>query len=131
MIYFLIFLFVEVYITSLFSDAFGGVILFIEILSSGIIGGFIIINFKYSLMESLRDLYNGKITQQELISSSIFSIVGASFMIIPGIFTDIIGILMQFEFLALMILRPFIKHKTTTTYSNKHDDVIDVEVIEK
>jgi len=130
----------EVIITSSFSDTYGGLWLFVEILLSGVVGAVIISNFKYSLMESLSNVYKGQMSQQELISSSILSLVGAVLIIVPGVFTDIIGLLMQFEVLALMISRPFIKHRdfnstnfrqTSTHQSKKDDDIIDVEVISK
>jgi UPF0716 family protein affecting phage T7 exclusion len=140
MIYFLLYLFLEVYTTTLFSSEFGGVWLFVEIVGSAVVGVFIIANFKYSMMDSLYSLYRQEITQQEFVSSSIFSLVGAVMLIIPGVLTDILGILMQFESLAIIMARPFIKRANIHTNARtdfqsntpkKDDDIIDVEVIEK
>ena len=135
MIYFLFYLFLEVITTSAFSDHFGGLWLFIEILLSGVAGIVILKNFQYSLMDSLSRVYRGEMTQQELVSSSIFSVLGAILIIVPGIFSDSLGIVMQFEFFALLLTRPFIKTKTfhshTSSYEKPQDEIIDVEVIEK
>jgi 2-isopropylmalate synthase/UPF0716 protein FxsA len=61
--------------------------------------------------------------------------LGSILLIIPGFFTDIIGILLQFEFVGVFIANKFIKKETT--YNNDEfntqkgdDDVIDVEIIE-
>ena len=49
-------------------------------------------------------------------------------LILPGDFTDILGILMQFSSFGFVLIKPFVKSKFT---KNTHNEVIDVEVVEK
>lgn len=93
----------------------------------------------------MMDLAKGNISQQDFMRLNIFMAVGAIFLIIPGFLTDIIGVLLQFEFFGIMISKKFLKSKskksdeeftnTQFRYENKKnnkgdDDVIDVEIID-
>lgn len=151
MIYFFIYLFLEVMISSSISSAIGGLNTFIEILISALVGIFILKNFKLSLMESISKARTGQITQEEFIKTNVGRAMGAVLLIVPGFFTDILGILMQFSFLVVFFSKLFKfkqpTHKTTfstnfeydpnsfsrtnnTTYKGKKDEIIDVEVID-
>jgi len=54
-----------------------------------------------------------------------FKFVGAILLIIPGVFTDIIGLLMQFDTFGSMVAK-----KTMPKKDIVDDDIIDVEIIE-
>ena len=142
MIYFLIYFFLEVMLSSEVAGAIGGFNMFLEIVVSALLGGFLISNFKYSFAESMTKFYNKETTYEDFIKSNIFSIVGAVLLIIPGVLTDILGGLMQFEFFAILIANSMLKTQfkvytdmsgfenlRTSRYND--DDVIDVEVVEK
>ncbi|NWF67245.1 MAG: FxsA family protein [Campylobacterales bacterium] len=134
MIYFLVYLFLEIFVSIEFASYLGALYTFIEVIVSALIGIFIIVNFKYSFLESLTSLIKQEITQQEFISMHIFSIIGAIFLILPGFLLDIIGLLMQFEFFATIVSSKFIHKKFDTKFNHKtrgDGNVIDVEVIER
>lgn len=151
MVYFIIYLFLEVMISSSITNAIGGLNTFIEILLSAVIGIFILRTFKFSLMASISKARTGQITQEEFIKTNVGKAMGAVFLIIPGFFTDILGILLQFSFLVVLLSKIFkFKtpiHKTSyttnfeydassftqtnnTTYKGKKDEIIDVEIID-
>ncbi len=152
MIYFLIYLFLEVMISSTIAGEIGGLLTFIEIILSILIGMSILRTFQFSLMDKINAVKNGEITQEEFIKSSVGKAIGAVLLIIPGFFTDILGILLQFSMFTMIFSKLFtFKPKVTTsnnytqtsyTYGqfndveqkiNKNkgdDDVIDVEVID-
>ena len=134
----------EVMISSEVSGAIGGLYMFIEIIVSALVGVFIIAKFKYSFAESLRSFYNKEITYEDFIKSNIFAIVGAVLLIIPGVLTDTLGLLMQFEFFAILIANSMLQGRfkvytdvsgsgfESTYQSRKYDDdVIDVEIVEE
>ena len=150
MIYFLIYLFLEVMVSSTISGEIGAFMTFLEIIFSVIIGMTILKNFKFSLMDKINAVKNGEITQDEFVKSSIGKAIGAVLLMIPGFFTDIIGILLQFGLFTMVFSKMF-KFKprasnnqnysqTSYTYSKFNnynqtkqkgeDDVIDVEVID-
>ena len=119
MVYFFIYLFLEVMISSSIASSIGGLNTFFIILLTAIIGISILRNFKVSLMENITKARNGQITQEEFINTNVGKAVGALFLIVPGFFTDILGLMMQFSFLVVLFSKMF-KFQTPTnrtTYS--------------
>lgn len=135
MIYFLIYLFLEVIIFVNISSAIGGLATFFEILLSAFLGLIILINFKATLAENLRAVSYNCIDLRQFQSLNLFTILGAILLILPGFLTDIIGILLQFSvFTTMLVNRYNIKsNKCNTKYEKnnieKDIDVIDVEII--
>jgi len=156
MIYFFIYLFLEVMISSAITSAIGGLNTFFEILLTAIIGMFILKNFKLSLVENIEKARTGQITQEEFIKANAGKAIGAMLLIVPGFFTDILGVLLQFSFLMGILGKVFSfknpNHRTTystnfggtafeydekiykntnnSNYKGNTDEIIDVEVID-
>jgi 2-isopropylmalate synthase/UPF0716 protein FxsA len=139
-------------ISSSISSSIGGLMTFVEIILTVIIGSTLLKNFNYSLKDKINAVRNGQISQDDFVKSSIGKAIGAILLIIPGFFTDILGGLLQFS-LFTMILSSILKLKTSSNNSNYQnqysstytqfdtktktktkykgdDDVIDVEVID-
>lgn len=150
MIYFIIYIFLEVMISSSISGEIGGLFTFIEIIATVFLGMTILRTFQFSLMEKIAEVKNGSITQDEFIKSSIGKAIGAVLLIVPGFFTDILGLLLQFGLFTLVFSKIFTfksMGSNNANYSNTNysytqfnnieqttqkgdDDVIDVEVID-
>jgi UPF0716 family protein affecting phage T7 exclusion len=150
MIYFLIYLFLEVMISSSIASLIGGLNTFLEIIISSMLGIFILKNFKLSLSYSISKVRIGQLTQEEFIKENAGKAIGGILLILPGFFTDIIGILLQFSFLVILFSkifkfkRPpnrtrystnfeydskFYRNTNNTNYKRKKDEIIDVEII--
>ncbi len=149
MIYFIIYLFLEVMISSAISGEIGGLMTFFELIFSVMVGMFILKNFKYGLMDSITKVKNGEMSQEEFVKGSIGKAIGAILLIVPGFFTDILGLILQFSMFTVIFTKIF-KFKTMSnpsnntqyshtsyTYTNLNqnikkgdDDVIDVEIID-
>ena len=135
-IIFLIYFFLEVFVTIEVGSYLGGVGTFFEIIFSAIVGIFILFNFNSSLKENLSAISRMETSPNKVLTSTIFSLIGAIFLIIPGILTDIIGLLMQFNFIALIfgkiIAKSIINLNQKRTYQNrythKREEIIDVEI---
>ncbi len=137
MIYFLLYLFLEVVVSVNISSAIGGINTFLEILLSAFIGISILVNFRSTLGENLHAVSTNRIDLQEFQRLNIFTLLGAILLIVPGFLTDILGIFLQFSVFTKMLVNRFTAksqqddtihyHKTTTT--KKEDNVIDVEII--
>jgi len=127
------------------ASALGGFLTFIEIIATAFIGVFILKNFKYSLSSNIQDLTQGKITQEEFIQKNMGNALGAILLIIPGFFTDILGVLLQFGVLTMIVGKIF-SFKTPSnpnsantqfyyesqfrqTKKGESNEIIDVEVI--
>jgi len=136
MVYFIVYLFLEVLISVNISSRIGGLMTFFEIILSAFIGVSILINFRATLMENLRAVSMQSIDLLEFQRLNLFTLLGAFLLIIPGFLTDIVGILLQFSVFTSMIVNRYnVKSENNNMHSNmqnhikKDSDVIDVEII--
>lgn len=135
MIYFLLYLFLEVIVSVNISSAIGGIATFFEILLSAVAGVWILANFRNTLMQNISAVSYNRIDLREFERLNLFTIMGAVLLIIPGFLTDILGVLLQFSVFTSMLVNrygtKFTKDKTKDEKSNfeKDNDVIDVEII--
>jgi 2-isopropylmalate synthase/UPF0716 protein FxsA len=138
-------------VSSSFASQIGGLNTFFEIIVSAIIGIYLLQNFKFSLQESIQKAQTGQITQEEFVKTNVGRAIGAVLLIIPGFFTDIVGIALQFGFLTILFSKIFkfkkkednythqsSYHYTHTSFNNtsynkkenSNEEIIDVEVVD-
>jgi len=137
MIYFLLYLFLEVLVSVEVSSAIGALATFFEIVLSAFIGVAILVNFRKTLIENLTAVSYNCIDLEQLQKLNLFTLIGAILLIIPGFLTDILGTLMQFSVITSMIVNRYnVKSgKCNSSFEEqnnipKDSDVIDVEIIE-
>ena len=137
MLYFIIYLFLEVIISVNISSAIGGLATFAEIMFSAFIGISILINFRKTLVENMTAVSYNCIDLEQFQRLNLFTLFGAILLIIPGFLTDILGVLLQFSVITSMIVNRYnVKSGNCNTSYNeqtniqKDADVIDVEIIE-
>ena len=121
-----LYLFIEVFVSYEVIDFIGVLGFVLEILVSAFLGFGILLNFRVFFVEALGKLRSREITYEAFVGSNIFRILGAFLLILPGAFTDILGLLMQFSVFGFMLVKPFVKVDCA-----KNQEVIDVEVIKK
>jgi len=135
MLYFLVYLFLEVLISVNISSAIGGLATFFEIVASAFIGISILVNFRKTLMENMAAVSLSCINLEEFQKLNLFTLFGAIFLILPGFLTDIIGVLLQFSAFTSMIVNRYnvksgkCKPQFETNIKSKDSNVIDVEII--
>lgn len=139
MIYFIVYLFLEVLVSVNISSVLGGLATFFEILLSAFIGVSILINFRKTLVENLTAVSYNCIDLEQFQKLNLFTLIGAILLIVPGFMTDILGVLMQFSVLTSMFVNRYNvnsgKCKTNSQENfrqnniQKDSDVIDVEII--
>jgi 2-isopropylmalate synthase/UPF0716 protein FxsA len=99
------------------------------------IGVSILVNFRKTLVENLTAVSYNCIDLEQFQKLNLFTLIGAIFLIIPGFFTDMIGILMQFSVVTSMFVNRYnVKSgNCKASYENintqKDSNVIDVEII--
>lgn len=111
---------------------------FLEIILSAVVGFMLLANFRVNLIESMQALQRNAITMQEFQKLNAFALLGAILLIIPGFFSDIVGIFLQFSFFATLFAKKVLHVKDkkdnidiNNTYIRRDDDeIIDVEVID-
>ena len=138
MLYFLVYIFLEVIISVNISSAIGGLVTFLEIIISGFIGVSLLMNFKSNFRENLNAVSYDCMNLKQFQNLNLFTLIGAIFMVLPGFFTDILGALMQFSVFTTMLVNSynvkFAKCNTNfdtnqTNNVEKESNVIDVEII--
>lgn len=134
MIYFLIYLFLEITLSVEIASKIGGLYTFLEVIFSAFTGLFLLTNFKYTLGSNMAMMFSGEMDMKEFQRLSLFAILGAFLLIVPGFFSDLLGILLQFSAFGTFFARKFLKLKPKTKDKNRRGDVdsevIDVEVID-
>ena len=138
MIYFLLYLFLEVVVSVNISSSIGGLATFFEIIATAFIGLSILANFRNTMVENMMAVSYRQIDFAEFERLNLFTIIGAILLIIPGFLTDILRALLQFSaFTSMLVNRYGMKQKKDMYEENFYqenrgdDDVIDVEIIEK
>ena len=138
MLYFILYLFLEVLVSVQISSAIGGLATFFEIVLSAFIGISILVNFRKTLVENMTAVSYNCIDLEQFQRLNLFTLIGAILLIIPGFLTDIVGILLQFSaFTSMIVNRYNVKSgKCNTSFEDEYiniqrdSDVIDVEIIE-
>lgn len=126
---FLGYLFVEVLVSVQTAGQLGGIGTFLEIIFSAAVGVLLLQNFKTTMLESLRAVSNNCITMKEFQELNIFALLGAILLILPGVLSDLVGVLMQFSVFSALILSRFNKDKDECKPNKGEDNVIDVEIV--
>lgn len=134
MFYLILYLFIEILVSVEIAGRIGGLMTFFEVIVSAVIGFFLLTNFRYTLAQSMNALMSGTMSVQEFQRLSLFTLLGAILLIIPGFFSDLLGILFQFSFFGTLFATKVLDLKNSNT-SKKHyredkHDAIDVEVID-
>jgi len=129
MIYFLVYLFLEILFSYEFTSMFTPFGMFLEILFTFFFGVFLLKNLNIAFIDNIQKLRRREISQEEFVSIGVFQLVGAILLMIPGVFTDILGILMQFDSFGSFVARSFLPKKEVK--KDFDDDIIDVEIIEQ
>ena len=138
MLYFILYLFLEVLVSVEISSAIGGLATFFEILLTAFIGISILVNFRKTLVENMTAVSYNCIDLEQFQRLNLFTLIGAILLIIPGFLTDIVGILLQFSaFTSMIVNRYNVKSgQCNTSFEDENinikrdSDVIDVEIIE-
>ncbi|MDD3463328.1 MAG: FxsA family protein [Sulfurospirillaceae bacterium] len=133
--YFLVYLFLEVFVSVNISSKIGALWTFVEIILSAVVGVLLLANAKNTLFESMQALQNRVISMDEFKKLNAFSILGALFLILPGFFGDIVGLFLQFGFFATLFAKKVlhvrdVEDEFGSIKKEYNDEVIDVEIIE-
>ncbi|WOE71165.1 FxsA family protein [Hydrogenimonas thermophila] len=136
MIYFFIYLFLETFVSVEIGSAIGPFWTFIEIVVSAFAGLLLLTNFRYTFFENVRAMVEGEITPETFQKQNLSTLIGAILLIVPGFFTDFIGILLYFGVFTNLIVNRLSKREKnsnikTDQFQEGECDVIDVEIIER
>ena len=128
------YLFLELYFSLAVGEQIGFLWSVIWILGSFMLGMGLIQNAHNSLITNMKLASLGKLNAKSFHDASTSYFIGAILLIIPGVFSDFLGVMALFYTLFLQLggTISLLKDKTNIKQTNKQgdDDVIDVEIIE-
>ena len=134
MIYIIPFLLLELFLSLKVGENIGFGWSVIWIVSSFLLGMGLIQNGATTMRKSMEGLSSGKLNMKSFHDSATAYFLGAILLIVPGVFTDILGViaLLYTFYLQLGGTIANSKNKTNINNTNKQgdEDVIDVEIIE-
>ncbi|HHD82323.1 MAG TPA: FxsA family protein [Campylobacterales bacterium] len=134
MIYLLIFLMLELFLSLEVGSHIGFLWTVIWIVSTFVIGIGLIQNAHTTMQTNMQSLRNGRLNVKSFHDSATSYFLGAIFLIIPGVFSDILGVISLLYTFYLQLGGKMSRSKDKTNINNLNkqgdDDVIDVEVIE-
>ena len=107
MIYFVIYLFLEVVVSVNIASYMGGIMTFFELVFTAMLGVAILFNFRNTLAENMKAVSYNCINLQQFQELNLFTLFGAVLLILPGFLTDIAGILMQFSVFTTMLVNRY------------------------
>jgi UPF0716 family protein affecting phage T7 exclusion len=134
MLFIIPYFFLELYFSLAVGSAIGFFGSVLWIFTTFIIGMGLIQNSAMTIQKSMGKLAGGQLNMKTFHDSATAYFLGAILLIIPGVFSDILGLiaLLYTFYLQMGGTIPSSKNKTNINNLNKQgdDDVIDVEIIE-
>jgi len=138
MIYLLLFFLLELFFSLQVGVQIGFLWSVIWIFSTFIVGMGLIKNAHLTIIGNMQSLKEGKLNMKSFHDSATSYFIGAILLMLPGVFSDILGLiaLLYTFYLQLGGTISRSKDKTNINYKNNYtntqgdDDVIDVEIIE-
>jgi len=134
MIYLIPFLLLELFLSLKVGETIGFGWSVIWIVSSFLIGMGLIQNGAATMQKSMAGLAKGELSLERFHDSATSYFLGAILLIIPGVFTDILGLIAFLYTFYLQLGGTMSNSKNKTNINNINrkgdEDVIDVEIIE-
>ncbi len=100
------------------------------VLGTTLLGALLLRLSPYAVMDTFNSIALNKLDLFSAQNAAISYILGAILLIIPGVLSDIFGIILLFYTLYLRYFATMSHKKNYTTYYKGEDDVIDAEIIE-
>ena len=125
------FLLLELYISLKVGESIGFLWSAIWIVVTMVIGIKLLHSSPLALMGNFSAMAQGKLSMKHFENAATFYLIGAVLLIIPGVLSDILGLIALFYTFYLQFVAKM-KPEQPNPYQNQgEDDVIDVEIIEE
>ncbi len=134
MLFVIPYFFLELYVSLSVGEEIGFLWTVIWIVSTFLIGMGLLKNAHLAIMSNMKLASLGQLSAKSFHDASTSYFLGAILLIIPGVFSDFLGLIALFYTIFLQIggTMPIVKNKNNIKKSNQQgdDNVIDVEIIE-
>ncbi|CBG40516.1 FxsA family protein [Helicobacter mustelae] len=121
-----VYLILEILAMVYMSDRIGFMWAFVEVIVSACIGTLVLLNTKMGILEALNGLSAPQIDPSNFVRGNFAKVFGALLLILPGVLSDILGLVLLINAYFILRSKPRDFHKN----QSQKDEIIDVEVEE-
>ena len=125
------FFLIELYLSLKTGESIGFLWSVIWIILSFALGIMLLQKSSQTMMGNMQSMRQGKLDMRRFQNASMSYFVGAILLIIPGVFSDFLGVIALFYTLYLQFIAKITPEQTTHFTKQGDDNVIDVEVIDE
>ena len=128
------FFLIELYLSLKTGETIGFFWSVIWIIASAVVGMILLQNSPHAIMGQMQSVQRGKLNLKKFQDASMAYFIGSILLIVPGVFSDFIGVVALAYTLYLQFIAKITPEQTNfqNNYHKKGDDnVIDVEIIDE
>ncbi|MCW8821641.1 MAG: FxsA family protein [Sulfurovum sp.] len=125
------FFLIELYLSLKTGETIGFFWSVVWIVLSFMLGMILLQKSSQTMMGNMQSMRQGKLDMQRFQNASMSYFVGAILLIIPGVFSDFLGIIALFYTVYLQFIAKITPERTTHFTKQGDDNVIDVEIIDE
>ena len=122
---------IELYLSLKTGESIGFLWSVIWIILSFALGMMLLQKSSQTMMGNMQSMRQGKLDLRRFQNVSMAYFIGAILLIIPGVFSDFLGVIALFYTLYLQFVAKITPEGTTHFTKQGDDDVIDVEIIDE
>ena len=131
-LFFLVFFLLELYFSLKTGEKLGFLWSVIWIFGSFSLGMMLLQKSQHTMMGNMQSMRMGKLNMKKFQNASMSYFLGAILLMIPGVFSDFLGVLALSYTLYLQFIAKITPESTQTHFNTQGDDnVIDVEIIDE
>ena len=125
------FFLLELYLSLKTGETIGFFWSVIWIISSAVIGMILLQNSPHAIMGQMQSVQRGKLNLKKFQDASMSYFIGSILLIIPGVFSDFLGVVALTYTLYLHFVAKITPEQTNFKTNQGDDNVIDVEIIDE
>ena len=125
------FFLLELYLSLKTGETIGFFWSVIWIIASAVIGMILLQNSPHAIMSQMQSVQRGKLNLKKFQDASMAYFIGAILLIIPGVFSDFMGVVALAYTLYLHFVAKITPEQTNFKTNQGDDNVIDVEIIDE
>jgi len=125
------FFLIELYLSLKTGETIGFFWSVIWIILSFMLGLMLLQRSSQTMMGNMHSMKQGKLDMKRFQNASMSYFIGAIFLIIPGVFSDFLGVIALFYTVYLQFIAKITPERTTHYTKQGDDNVIDVEIIDE
>ena len=125
------FFLIELYLSLKTGETIGFFWSVIWIIASAVIGMILLQNSPHAIMGQMQSVQRGKLNLKKFQDASMAYFIGSILLIIPGVFSDFMGVVALSYTVYLQFIAKITPEQTNFQTKKGDDNVIDVEIIDE